>query len=612
MKKSFKFLAVAMAAASMAAPMAACNIGGTATQSVDESKTQIYAYAVNNGLGYKWMEHFAEEFNKLPGNEAYQVVPQTGDMDLTTTLSNRLSAKSTEVNIYFGCQSALKNMILENKLIDLTSVYNSKVDGDSNGTIADKTHNYAQVKQAWSDLNGNGIYGVPYGTGVSGMVFDFDWFLENDLLNFASADDLDEVNDQAGKTVCRVDGDRLKVTVEFGNYLTGDYVLTKGRDGKYGTYDDGQVTYVSEFESLLQDIMAIDNTHPFLYCTKSFAAYTPTLPSAAMMQEMGYDNYIAYNNFDGELKNKDGSVEMTLTPATGTQAFQSNIVRAGLTRSAEVAKEYIWGQIGSINGQSYSASQMVHGASLNTTSLSHTDAQDKFVSARFNPESIKVGAFLIEGVWFEGSEALGTINALSEQPGRGQYAYGTRRFRYYLTPWTTTQISDKTVMALQDDGSGVILNNVPQKVKDQGQAAVDAYLEKCKEFLAFTLKNENLAYYTETMGIPRPYDYTVDKSKLPTPFTVATYEMCADTENIQMYRTGVVGQSSLIRSYGAFTLETGNIEKDGTVASYSLLNAFKSTVESKRLTVAEYVNACMTNGPAQYTTAYNKVKDYIK
>ena len=621
MRKSHKFLAIALAALTMSAPLAGCGggggtgDGGASSSSeystvVDENKIQIYAYAVENGLTSQWIKDLAEQYNNLPenANSKYEVIGESGSMDATTTLRDRLQADATEVNIYFGCQGNLKNLIASNLLINIEDMYEMKVDGPSKGTIKEKTHNYEDLKLAWSDLNGNGIYGVSYGTGVSGMVFDYDFFLKHGLMYLESSEKLGDVNDQAGKTVCSVSGDNLVCDVAFGNYEVGDKILTPGRDLKYGTYDDGQANTYEEFNDVLFRALSVNYTHGFIYTTKSRNAYLPSPQKAVLMQEMGYENYRTYATFNGDIVDKDGTTN-SYNYANGADIFDNAVVQRASLLSNTFYHDYLCGLVGDLNGKPVASDKMVHPASYANSDLQHTSAQDKFVSSFSAQSSIKNAAFLIEGVWFEQSEARGTIDSFSGIYGE-EYAFGNREFRYYLYPATETQVSTKSVMALQDDGAGFITNNVPKKVQAQGQAAIDEYIAECKKFLAFTLKEESLAYYTKQSGIPRPFDYTITDADLAkmSPFQRTTYEICHDTENIQMFRTTILGEVSLIRSYG----DLSGVAKLGVnETSYStVFEAFGHA--AKTYTIADYTTSMLASLKANYSAAYGKVSALLK
>ena len=613
MRKSHKFLALAMAAVTLAAPMAGCfptpGPGGSSSSSqvsVEDGKIPIWAYAVDNGLTSQWIKDLAVQYNELPenANSKYQVIGTSGMMDATTTLAGRIRDNSTDVSIYFGCQANLKDMIVNDYLIDLSDMYEMEVDGVGNGTIAEKTHNYADLQLAWADENGNGIYGVSYGTGVSGMVFDYDWFCENGLMKVAPTTEIGAVN--ANGLVAAVAGDHMECTVAFGNYEVGDTILTAGKDGKYGTYDDGQATTYAEFNTLLADIMAL-NAYPFIFCSNtSRMAYTPTVEQATFMQELGYENVRTLMTYQGKLKDKNGTEVMDVNYQNAAEMFSKDIVKNAYLRGAKTYYDYLCGQIGTIDGEEISPDKMIHPSSY-SGSQEHVEAQGNFVSAIGSYGAIAPSAFLIEGIWWEQSEARGKIDAQKNYTGNENHAFGKREFRYYLYPDTDTQISTKSVMALQDDGAGFLTRYIPAEVKQQGPAAEAEFLQECKKFLAFTLKESSLQYYTKQTGISRPFDYELTESDIAamTPFQRATHEMCSDTEHVQMYRTGILGQMSLIRSYGKHK-GTATIN---SVPYTSVWDAFGYT--SKSYSLQDYVNASMAGYVEDYTRAYNAVANYL-
>ncbi len=612
MKKISKTACLLLGIALAGGNFAAC--GGTVVgPTIEEGKIQIYAFATDNGLGYQWMEKFAEDFNALPENSGYQVVPMHGTDDLLSTMDARLAAGTTEVNIYFGCQSQITTMIANNRFIDISDVYEMKVDGENGGTIREKTIDFATYKKAFSNLDGSGIYAVPYGYGVNGMLFDYKFFLDNDYLIYAELSEKSAIEAQGGSCEEKaVNGaQRLCAVSAFGNYDAGEVILSAGKDGKYGTYDDGQATTMSEFKTLLADIMD-DNNYPMLYTTTYADAYLGSSYIAPFVQSMGYENYVNFMALNGDLKGKDGTVQASLTSETGAAAWDTQMVNDAYNNALTFFNEVIMGKIGTINGAAYADSRMIHPASYHTTSLTHTGAQDKFVTG-FRPGQDQA-AFLLEGVWWERTEAVNTLNGLekygTDEDPRGM---GKREYRYYLYPTMDNQITDadKSIMVCQDDGCGVIFNNIPSSLKTQEEK--DAFVQKCKEFLAFTLSNENLAYYTSNFGVPRPFEYTLSASEYAnmTPFEKNVWDMLSDTDHITLVSPNINNNLNIIRSYaGLANYMTNKVQKGETDASYnSPWQAFKSVTTP--LTVTEYLNGIKGNITEIYTRYYNQVKEYL-
>lgn len=613
MKKLSKILTAVLAAVIAVSVVGCGKKSGGVT--VDPNKEQIYIYAVDNGMGHEWAEKFAEEFNALPENKDFQVIAETGSMDLTTTLKSRLEAKNTEINIYFGCQSSISTMIDGNLLIDLADVYQMKVDGDDT-TIADKTFNYDIISKAFTTIDGKGIYAVPYATGVGGMLFDYKYFLEMGFLNYETADKYDAVVAQCGNVV-KKEGRNIVATADFGNYNAGDKILTTGKDGKYGTYDDGQATTYAEFKTLLAKIMNTNdgsgNVAPFIYSTQYVDAYTPVLYNAIIAQYMGYENYYNFMSLNGTIKGADGSVQATFTAANGDTAYDTDVVKSAFTAAYGFYNDTIMGNVGEIDGTKYDQRQVVHSSSYRTSGLSNTDAQAMFITAPVST-SKDTAAFLIEGSWWEG-ESTGYFKGLEsyDEPDDPR-GYGKREYRYYMIPDFEGQVGEsKSYMSCQDDGIGVLCNNLPKKYKTEGMTD-EKYIQKCKEFIAYTLSNKSLEYYTKTEGSPRPYNYTLSDESYNalTPFQRNVWDITHDTENVQIIYPNIMNNLSLVRSYGSLKMHTTDKVKKGNtnVAYSSAYAAFKDTTNP--LTVTEYVNGINSYIKNNYASCYNLVKDYVK
>ncbi len=605
MKKSYKFLSIALALSMTVGGLSACKPESNIV--IDETKTQIYVYAVNNGVGCQWIYEMAERFNALPENAEYQVVPQSGELDLLATLKAQLQAKTTDTNIYFGSQSAITSMIESDLLLDVSDVYDMKVDGENGGTIGEKTYNFDIVKDSFCNLAGEGIYGIPYAIGMAGMVFDFEFFLENGYMLYAKTSELGAVN--ASGTVAKVNGDKLECTLAFGNYEVGDKILSAGFDGKYGTYDDGQAQTYAEFNNLMLNILDTPDTYPFIYTTQYVEANTPPIYQGAFVQEMGLENYKTFMSLRGDIKDKAGNVQATITAETGNTAWDTQVVKNAYETSVGFYHDYLMGLAGELDGVSVSADKIVHPSSYQTTSLSHRDAQDKFVSSYRNPSNIGNAAFLIEGVWWEGTEARGTLEKLGQSDA--SKGYGKREFRYYLFPKTETQVSEKSIIACQDDGIGVLLNNIPKKCDTEEKKT--AFVQKCKEFLAYTLSDESLEYYTLKHGIARPYDYELSEATYNalTPFQKNCWDITHDTENIDILYVNFMKNMSVLRSNGGLKdFQTSKIQKGETNAEYETpYSAFKST--SSRLTKTEYINGIYKYVQENYKNIYDLNKEYI-
>ena len=601
MKKS-KILTVFMAGA-MLVSVSACGkeVGEVV---VDSSKYQINAFAVENGVGHQWLVECAAKWNQMNPDSKFQVIPQTGAMALHSGLDAMVEAKTTDINMYFGSQRPSLAQISKGIILDVSDVYNMSVDADGK-KISEKTHYYEDLKVAFSDLKGNGMYMIPYASGMTGLVFDYGFFAENDYLYWATAADLNAVVAQEGAGSAEVDGDKLVAKKAFGNYEVGDRISRAGKDGKYGTYDDGQAITQAEFNDTLTKILN-DGNFAYLYATSIIIdAYQRPFLEAIFAQTMGYDNYKTLMAFDGELKGADGVTQATLTEATGKIAYDTDIVKQSYKNAVEFYRNNMMGLAGEINGTAYTPQQIISTYSYGNQSLRHTDAQGKFVMS-FADESNNPSAFLMEGSWWE-YEAKTYLDLAKKDENYGENG---RDYRFYLFPRQEGQVDDRSVIACQDDGAGVLFNNTPKKVKDAGLE--DEFILECKKFMAFTLSNENLAMFTKNSGVSRPFDYEMSESDLAnlSYFQRNNWELSHDTENVVVLADDYVKRMSKVRLYSEWNdYKTDEFTRGGLTVDY--LFPFQAFTGENPVSAADYVKYVLQEIQNTYDAKYSNVQNQI-
>ena len=144
MKKT-KIFSVFMAGA-MLASITACGKEITDGVIKDDSKFQINAFAVENGVGHQWLVEAAIKWNEMNADSKFQVIPQTGSMALHNGLDAMIEAKTTDINMYFGSQRPSLAQITKGLFIDVSDVYQMSVDADGK-KIAEKTHYYEDLQE---------------------------------------------------------------------------------------------------------------------------------------------------------------------------------------------------------------------------------------------------------------------------------------------------------------------------------------------------------------------------------------------------------------------------------------------------------------------------------
>ncbi|MBQ8229536.1 MAG: hypothetical protein IJZ32_02440 [Clostridia bacterium] len=508
MKKS-----VALLLAGLTSVTALASCGGKVVNTYDENKTQIYVTIFNGGAGTTWIEKIRDEFNAK--ETEYEVILDYGKPSAGTIIEE-IELDNISADCYFTSSINFQKGIYRDYFEDLSDVLDMEVDGAGNGKVKDKMKNYNNW-QAMASKNGEGCYIVPYLDAIMGLVYDHDLFVEKEYLSFATA---------ADEAALSAQGISYEEKTEYGttyliyksatgktNYAAGDKILTAGKDGKFGTYDDGQPKSEAEFDNMINLIVnGNDQAKSFIY-SGMYDHYNNTQAHAIAAQYVGpdmFNNMLAFNTGGQEIEMYDGSyaaVELN----EGYKVFQSKGIYEGL--------RFI---------NKYMNSSSVHPSSMNIGSYSHTDAQNDFILSYKN--STGYPAMLVEGLWWE-NEAKAMF-AEVENAGRG---YGQVNYRYMLLPAIEGQ------KGIDGNGNGTVFT-----VSDTGGIVVvkqeDAEkLAKIKEFLAMTLTDEVMKNFTKDTGIMRPYDYDMSEEDLSgmSKFARNAWEIYSDEENIELVRFGV-------------------------------------------------------------------------
>ena len=512
MKKTLKKgVALCMAVFATASCFAAC---GDVEEEYDPNKTQLYVKVFNGGAGTAWIETLRDEFNK--NNDEYEVILRYEKISASSVI-NEIELDTATSDIYFTSEIQFQSGIYKDYFEDLTDVLDTKVDGENGKTIGEKMQNAENWKKMASK-NGQGCYVLPYLDAIMGFVYNHDMFVENGWLSFAGEEDEDALAAQGITFEVAANSNLIfKSSTGVTNYEEGDYILTAGKDGKYGTYDDGQPTTEEEFDNMIEDITLGNKKAKAYVYAGLYDQYSNHIVNAIAAQYVGpttFNNMLQYDT-KGEVLEMHSGDDKAITFEKGYEVYDAQGIYEGL-RFADK----------NLNDQT-----IVDANSFKVASYSHTDAQNDFLLGYKKAEGYP--AMLVEGVWWE-NEARAMFNTIAESgyPDRG---FGKQDYRYMLMPAIEGQKGidgqgNGTVFSASDTG-GIVM-------KKQTDAAK---LAKLKEFLCMTLTEEVLVNFTKTTGINRPFDYTLSQADLAemTPFARNVYNIYNDKENIKIIRPEV-------------------------------------------------------------------------
>ena len=522
-----KLLSMALVASVGITCLTGC--GGTVVEEFDESKTQIFVNVFNGGLGDEWMQDLIKQFND--NNTEYQAVIRPRKFTAAEVVDD-VSDGETYADVYFATGVNYQEGIYRDYFEDLSDVFNMEPDAGK-GTVKQNMIDYESWHKMASKY-GNGDYIFPNAETIYGMNFDYELFVENEWLAYADSTDASALTAQ-GITFNTENG-VLKFVSATGkvNYKAGDIILKAGKDGKFGTYDDGQPTTIEEFDAMLESIVnGNKQMYSFIY-TGQYSNYFNDMLSAIYGQYIGMDQFKTLFTFDSEgeqILMHDGTSK-AITLNNGYDIYESEAVYQSLA----FFKKYM---------TSATVDKDSEGQSFN-----HTSAQNNFL---YGYTKDKPAAILCEGNWWE-NEAKATFNNLArEDVERG---WGKREYRMFVYPYIEGQATDadKTVI-----GGGDLQGVVVVKQKDK------AKLQKIKEFLLLSAKQANLKKFTQFTGCTKLFNYDMTEEELSplTPYARNCWEMRQDKEHIE------IAYSRIYEAANPFIFTSkGDYPLDGYMALY--------------------------------------------
>ena len=292
--------------------------------------------------------------------------------------------------------------------------------------------------------------------------------------------------------------------------------VTVGKDGVAGTYDDGLPQTMTEFKSMCEKINA-SGAKVFLYMGANHPEYVNNVAYSYLAQTIGEENYEIFYSHDSKGKKIEliSGEKAVVTIEDGYKTWRMK----GVDAMAEFLQDYLC-----------NSSRYVSDATLTDKSLSVDKSHAQFISV--NDDS---PAFIVEGNWFEN----GSRRLIESNVNYGGKEYGKSDYRYMLLP-----ISEGERYQLFSQTGGAMF--VPKQADAEKLAAI-------KDFIAFMIKDENMARVTADTGMIWNYKYSVSeevKAQM-TKFTKNAYEMSQDEKNVVIHSAYIDTAATPIYAYSA-------------------------------------------------------------
>ena len=566
MRKIIKSIVAVTLSLATLGTVAGC--GGGNENKVDATGTIVIEPFANSSFGLAWIEKMAENWKAETGSQ-FKVLVKKNSTLLSGSQLDVIEATNTD--IYFGSEAMYNSGFYKGYFEDLSDLLDVKPDGENGKTIREKIPNYdtswkklssivkynapagVAMEERFNDeyFSYEGCYLLPFSTTFTGILYDHDLFVSQGLMEFAEpTSEVKAALTEQGITYEESDGALIfKSATNRTNFTEGDEILTAGKDGKYGTYDDGQPQTFAELEVLCNKIMA-KGRKPFLYSDTE--EYATNLFNAYMVQKHGMPLYTALSYFDSQgeaIKMKDGSSKV-ISWNNGYEVYSVE----GIEGAASLIKKYF------IDGNSESR--------YYRTTSTFGDARDEFVTNNANNKM----EMIIDGNWF----VTGADSILREN----RKDPDTIDYRFMLLPEIEGQ------KGIDGNGKGSVVN-----APETGGIAVRKQpannpekLEAIKSFLTYMLKNDTLSWVTQSTGCLLNYDYTLTDEQIGAmpQFYQTCYDLFHDTENVFVTKYSVDKLVAPMR-YSSNNIYSYSMIPLGSNDSNSIISTMKGGMAASKL-----------------------------
>ena len=532
MKKMHKFKRIA---ALGLAGMLGCSTLVACGDDPSKNKTILNIKVFNGGLGYKWLQELANNFQETFKDVSFEegktgvYIAFTPNKEFSNLASNMAVGADSE-DIYYTSDCNFYNFMDVEVAYNVTDIMTADVydeDGmvslNADGTgwatqsksIADRiTVEHTAKRLNVGSAEAPEYYALPFDDSTAGIIVDWDLFKEQGWNNY------------------------------------------NGIDGMPAT--------ITEFYDLLTRIRK-KGYSAFIFSTG--VQYTRVIQAAVQAQVDGLDTYYdLFSDYTGWYDfNEDGikTNDEIITPNTAYKLLDTKGYKAAVEMALKMFEK-------TSGGKTYYDPAVPTGVSFGV-------AQQDFLMSKETSQPI---AMIFEGEWWE-NEARATFNAMGEV--NEENAYGKREFRMMPIPsFDSTNEEQKYTLGAWTGGAVTIVN--------EKTVAGNRAKEKVAElWLQYQYSAEGLKCFSRHSGATLPLEYELTDAELQelTPFARNLFSLRRDPR-VQTVYNGVSLQNEQIRRGAAqlsYTAQISNTNYTGTLFSIAL----KLSTGNKKVSVADYI-----------------------
>ncbi len=520
---------------------------------VDQTKTQLYVYVRDGGIGFEWLNNMKYAFEAK-----YADVPfETGKKGVEVVVAHdkqNIDLSSTTHNVLFLENPPYNSDANSGKLLDISDIVEESLstmtDGKETGSIADKLT--AQQQAALTALDGN-YYVLPHFETYDGITYDRDVFEEYGLYFLER---------ESGDTTSRFcDSDSFTDGV-----YDGEGVLSVGPDGVRGTIDDGLPSSYEEFALLLKQISK-KPVIPFTWAGSEAleSSYLTKLINGMWAAYQGYDEMQLCFTLNSNATTPATTSRTITSFVSGEPQIENKTITTdtGYYATAQVGKYYAYEMCSLVlSDESYKHQD--------TNTYDNLSAQRKFIYSNLQNQPI---AMLIEGsFWYnEASDAF--ASSIVDFKDRAK----NRRFSFMQLP---RQVSGQ--VAEGQGSKNTLIDNLCSFAMINAKVANDPVkLDLSKKFLQFCYTDDSLIDFTKTTGVYKGVNYTMPSNVVSElePYQQDIVEMKENSDIVRAYGDNVI----FVNNQSPFFMYTSSmwhsLLSDGSHVTAKLQGANKMTAE---------------------------------
>jgi len=431
-----------------------------ANEKVNTEMAQLYISNFNGGFGTEWLYNRVNAFCELYKDYSFTQGTKGVQIWVETTKSTKQEQIGSERNEIYFCENLnYYDLVTQGKLVDITDMVTEKLTAyGENVSIEDKLED--SYKNYFKASNGK-YYGLPHYKSVYCMTYDADLFNESDLF----------MSDE-GEFECK----------------NTDTNLSSGPDGIKGTYDDGLPATYSDFYKLCQT-MKQRGIDPLMW-SGAYGFYT-TLFLNQLKADYEGSEYNLFTSFSGTATKLVNSVS-----GDGVVSFKEPTT-ISLNNGYE-----LYSSAGIYNSLSFLETIIKNGwycSDALNESVSHTDAQYKFLLSKYSSKLNSIG-MLVEGSWWPHESEDKFISMASKY---NNSSLEERNLK--IMPYPK---ADESLV-----GKGTTILDVSNSVACISSSIAPEKLELAKKFLQFLETDESLYSTFKITNMVRSFKLTLNNEQ---------------------------------------------------------------------------------------------------